>query len=411
MSERQVARATLVVGLLALTVLVVVLVPRDVVPGGPVTPAPVATVLSADEVERAETFSRWARTWSWSSLALSIVVACWFGLTARGRRLVERVPGPWWVQVPLAVAALVLLGRLVTLPCAVALQRLRLDSGLSRQAWTGFATDQLTTQGVAIVSTSVAVLVVVGSARRWPRAWPAVSGSLLAALVVLGSFAYPLLVEPALNDFEPLPDGPLRTQVLRLADEEGVHVDDVLVADASRRTTTLNAYVSGLGSTRRVVVYDNLLDSASRAETLSVVAHELAHARHRDVLTGTLLGAAGALAATGLLGLVLAAARRRGAPGPGEPGIVPLGLALVAVGSFLVLPLDNAVSRQLETRADVDAVRATGDPAPFVSLQRRLAVRSLADPTPPALSQLWFASHPGVLVRVAIADRVRAVPG
>lgn len=408
MTERQVARATLAVGLVALAVLAVTLVPWDAVPGGRLTPVPVTDVFSPEEVDRAESFSRWARTWSWSSLAVSIVVACWFGLTARGRRLVDGLPGPWWVQVPLTVVALGLLGRLVTFPCAVALQRLRLDYDLSRQAWSGFVTDVLVSEAVTLATTSVAVLVLVGGARRWPRAWPAVSGTLLAALVVVGSFVYPVLVEPALNDFTPLPDGALRTEVLRVAAQEGVQVDDVLVADASRRTTTLNAYVSGLGSTRRVVLYDTLLDSADEAETLSVVAHELAHARHRDVLTGTLLGAAGAVTAMGLLGMVLGAARRRGAPEPGQPGVVPLVLALAAVGTVLSLPLSNAVSRQLETRADVDAVRTTADPDAFVALQRRLAVRSLADPTPPALSRLWFASHPGVLTRVAIAERVAA---
>lgn len=405
-SERRVAVATLVVGVLALTVGAIALVPWDAVPGGSLTPAPVSTVLTSEEVARAEAYTRWARTWSWSSLAVSLLVACWFGLTARGRRLVDRTPGPWWVQVPLVVAALTLLGRLVTLPCAVLLQQLRRDYGLSTQEWTAFARDLATSQAVSIVPTSIAVLVLVATVRRWPRVWPAVAGTLLAALVVVGSFVYPVVVEPAFNDFTSLPEGPLRGEILRLADEEGVQVDDVLVADASRRTTTLNAYVSGLGSTRRVVVYDTLIDAADQPETLAVVAHELAHARHDDVLTGTLLGAAGSFAAVGLLGLVLGAARRRGAERPGHPGVVPLVLALAAVGTFVASPLQNGVSRQLEARADVDAVRVTGDPDAFVSLQRRLAVRSLADPTPPALAQLWFASHPGLLTRVAIARRV-----
>src|SRR5206468_3731899 len=109
---------------------------------------------------------------------------------------------------------------------------------------------------------------------------------------------------PLFNHFTPLPDGELRTQVLALAEQEHVRVDDVLVADASQRTTTLNAYVSGFGSSRRVVVYDNLLDDLDRREVLSVVAHELGHARHDDVLTGSVLGAAGALVGVGLLALL-----------------------------------------------------------------------------------------------------------
>ena len=81
--------------------------------------------------------------------------------------------------------------------------------------------------------------------------------------MVAGSFAYPLVVEPVFHSFQSLPAGPLRTQVLELAERDGVPVDDVLVADASRRTTALNAYVSGFGSSRRVVLYDTLVEDAT----------------------------------------------------------------------------------------------------------------------------------------------------
>ena len=407
-SERRVAWVTCAVGAVAFVVVAAVLVPWDVVPGGRVTPVPAAAVFDVQEIARAERFAHWARLWGYASLFVSLAVACWFGFTDRGRRLVARLPGPWWLQVPLAVAALTLIGRLVTLPCAAALQRLRLDYGLSRQPWSSYAVDLVKSQAVAIALTSLGVLVVVACARRWTRAWPAVVGGLLAMLVVVGSFVYPLVIEPLFNNFEPLPDGQLRRQILAIADEEGVAVDDVLVADASRRTTTLNAYVSGFGSTRRVVVYDNLLTGLTDQEIQSVVAHELAHAKHRDVLTGTALGAAGSMLGVGLLALALAALRRRAHAGPGEAAVVPLLLALTALASFVALPVQNAVSRQIETRADVDAVRTTGDPAGFADMQRQLALRSLADPTPPALAVLWFASHPTTLTRIAIAQRVDA---
>jgi STE24 endopeptidase len=223
--------------------------------------------------------------------------------------------------------------------------------------------------------------------------------------VVAASFVYPLVVEPLFNSFTPLEDGPLRTQILQLADDEGVEVDDVLVADASRRTTTLNAYVSGFGGTRRVVVYDTLVDDLPEDQALSVVAHELGHARHGDVLIGTALGAAGALVGVGLLGLLAGAAERRGRPRMGEVGALPRVLALAAVATFLASPIQNGISRQIETRADVDALSATNAPQPFVALQRRLAVKSLADPTPPAWSQWWFGSHPTVLERIALAEQ------
>jgi STE24 endopeptidase len=226
---------------------------------------------------------------------------------------------------------------------------------------------------------------------------------------MLGSFVYPVLVEPLFNDFTPMAAGPLRTDILELAREEHVHVDDVLVADASKRTTTLNAYVSGFGSTRRVVVYDTVLESLSPGEITSIVAHELGHAKHRDVLVGTCLGAAGSAFGVGLLALLVSRRRlleRSGAGGVGEAGAVPLVLALVAVGAFLASPVQNTISRAIEARADLTALRVTHDSDAFVALQQQLAIRSLADPTPPRISQFWFGSHPTVLQRIGMARAV-----
>ncbi len=306
----------------------------------------------------------------------------------------------------LAVAVVELVGRLATLPLSIAARRLSLDYGLSAGSWGAYAWDQVKSEAVAIVVTSLALLVLIGSARRWRRAWPAITGGLLGFLVLVGSFVYPVLVEPIFNNFESLPEGDLRTEIFALADEEGVAIDDVLVADASRRTTTLNAYVSGFGSTRRVVVYDTLIETLTRDQALSVVAHELAHARHRDVVIGSVLGAAGAVLGVGALALALGALARRRLPGAAEPAVVPVVLALVALATLVTAPVQNGISRQIETRADVDALHATDDAAAFVGLQRKLALRSLADPTPPAWSQFWFGSHPPALKRMALADRI-----
>ncbi len=128
-------------------------------------------------------------------------------------------------------------------------------------------------------------------------------------LVAAASFGYPVLVEPLFNSFHPMAAGPLRTDLLAMARRDGVPVDDVLVADASKRTTELNAYVSGFGSTRRIVVYDTLLSSEPRAEIELVVAHELGHAKRGDVLHGTLVGALGAAAGVCVLYLVLTSPR------------------------------------------------------------------------------------------------------
>lgn len=403
-AARRVALGTVLIGVAAFLLIAASRVPWDPVPGGMPAPAKASSVFSFSEVERGEHYARWARTWSWSSLAVSLAVACWLGFSRRGRAWAERVPGWWWVRITLVVAALTVVGRVVTLPFAIALRRLALGEGLAAGSWSDWAADVVKGELITVVTTSLAVVALVGSVRRWPRAWPAVAGAVAAALVVLGSFVYPVLVEPVFNQFESLPDGPLRTEVLALADREGVAVDDVLVADASRRTTTLNAYVSGFGHTRRVVLYDNLVEGTPRDEVISVVAHELAHAKHGDVVTGTALGAAGALVGVGLLGLLLAADGRRDLR---SAGTVPCLLALVAIATLATAPVQNGISRRLEARADQTALEQTNDPQAFVALQRRLALRAHADPTPPAWSQFWFGSHPTALERIAVARAYR----
>ncbi|HWI43318.1 MAG TPA: M48 family metalloprotease [Nocardioides sp.] len=387
---RAVATGTLLAGVVAFVVVAVLLVPWQAVPH----PVAASSIFSADEIARAEHFSRWARVWSWSALAVSLAVACGLGFSRLGPALMDRLPGPRWLRVVLGVAVLTLVGELVTLPLGIAARELRLRAGLAAGSWAAWGVDLAKSALVTVVATSVVVLAVMGCARRWPRAWPAVAGVGLSALVVVGSFVYPVLVEPLFNSFEPLPDGSLRTAVFELADQEGVHIDDVLVADASRRTTTLNAYVSGFGRTRRVVLYDTLVDGTPQPEAMSVVAHELAHAKHGDVVTGTALGAAGALVGVGLLGLLLS--------GVGETRVVPRLLAVAAIATLASSPVQNEVSRQLELRADQTALRVTHDPATFMELQRRLALRSRADPTPPDWSQWWFGSHPTVLERIAL---------
>lgn len=410
-AERLTALVVTLVGLLLFVALAATLVPWDPAPGGPRTVRPATDLFSAAEITRAEEYSRWARVWSWSSLALTLALMTWVGFSRRGRRVAARLPGPWWVQVVLAVAALSVLVRLVTLPLGAAGQIHRRRNGLSAQGWVGYASDVLTSLALSVVVTSLVLLVVVGTARRWARAWPAAAGAVLGALVLLGSFAYPVLVEPLFNSFESLPAGDLRTEVLALADAEGVPVEDVLVADASRRTTTLNAYVSGFGGTRRIVLYDNLVEDLPQEQALSVVAHELAHARHSDVVVGSVLGVAGAFVAAGLLGLVLATGRARQAFGSRRaatlPAAVPLLMAMISLGGFLASPVENTISRQIETRADVDALAVAGDDAAFVAVQRQLSLRSLSDPTPPRWSQFWFGSHPTTLERLALARSAR----
>lgn len=408
-------RGPLLMGFVAAVLVVVgavLWVPWDWVPGGELVPARPEQIFSAAEIERAEEFASRRRALSWSSYGISLLVACVLGFTPLGARLLRRVGGRlrWWLAVPLGVLVLLLIGRLVTLPFALLIREQNLDYDLTRQGMGAWAVDRALSLGVSWAVTSLLLLVFVGLARTGRRHWYAGVGGVAALLVVAGSFLYPVLLEPVFNRFTPLEDGPLRDRVLLLADRQDVEVSEVLVADASRRTTTLNAYVSGLGETRRVVLYDTLLEQAPIEEVEVIVAHELAHAKHDDVLVGTLLGAGGAVVGVSLLTAVLAGVRlrrRSEVGGASDPAAVALVLALVALGGLAVSPAVNAVSRAVEARADRESLRATGEGETFVQIQRRLAIASVSDPTPPRLSQLWFGSHPTVLERAGLPSSLQ----
>jgi STE24 endopeptidase len=157
-------------------------------------------------------------------------------------------------------------------------------------------------------------------------------------------------------------------------------------------------------------VYDTTLRDLTPEQARVVIAHELGHAKNRDVLLGTGLGAVAAVVGVGLLALLLdapAVHRRSGSSGPADPGVVPVVLALVAIGGFLVSPIQDTISRAVEARADRVSIQATHDDAAFVSMQRKLALSSLADPTPPWFSQLWWGTHPTVLQRAGLPRSMR----
>ena len=412
MSERlPIPRVALCFALLlaALAVALALTVPWTVLPGADLQTDALAD-FTPEQLAREVAFHEALRPTSYAALAVGFAVAALLGLTRAGARLVTAVARPlgggWVWQVLLGTLALTALGRLATLPLSARSEQVLRDYGLSTQTWGSWLGDVAKGVGVGTGLTALVLLALVTLARSAPRTWWAWGALATASLVVAGSFAYPLFIEPVFNQFRPLPPGELRDDLLALAARDGVAVDGVLVADASRRTTAVNAYVSGFGSSRRIVLYDTLLAQAPAREVELVVAHELGHAARRDVLVGTLLGALAAAAAVLALALLLSAGplrRRVGTTGMGDPRVVPLVLLLVAVAGLATAPASNLVSRRIEARADVHALDLTRDPATFVASQRRLALTNLADLEPHPLAYAFFATHPSVTERLALA--------
>ena len=177
-------------------------------------------MFSAEQLRRGEAYSSAQRHLGWASLAVSLAVAARPRPDpARARGLTRRLPGPWWVRALLATLAVLVVGELATAPFDLAMRSNALDYGLTRQSLGGWLRDQGTSLLVSWVFAGVMVLLVLGTARRSPRRWPLWAGLAGALLTVLGSWVYPLAVEPLFNEFTPLPHGELRTDIIALARE------------------------------------------------------------------------------------------------------------------------------------------------------------------------------------------------
>jgi STE24 endopeptidase len=350
---------------------------------------------SAEEIERGRRYAR-------PQLALGVARGAVQLATLAS--ITRRAPRARGIRRPVVGGALAAAGlgaalTLPPLPLAIVARRRAIAVGLVTQSWRGWAVDLAKATAIESVLTGAAGGAVVWVARRYPRGWwlPAAAGSVAfgAALAALA----PVVLDPVFNDYTPLPDGETRADVLELAGEAGVRVGEVYSVDASRRTTAANAYVTGLGPTKRVVLFDTLLDRYSRDEVRVVVAHELAHVRNRDVLRSLLYAAIVAPAAA----LAVQRLSWTLSPERGTAGALPaLALAAATVAAPTGL-LGNRLSRAVERRADAYSLELSGAPEAFVSFERAIALQNVADVKPPRWITALMATHPSIVERIGAA--------
>jgi STE24 endopeptidase len=289
-----------------------------------------------------------------------------------------------------------------TLPFAIASHAHDRTFGLATDSTSSFLLDDAKALGFTLVLAWIIAFVFVGLARRAPRAWPAIVAAVAALLTFVLVYLFPLVYEPAFNRFSPV-EPRTKQQVLAVARAEGVAVKDVVVSDASRRTTVLNAYVTGLGPSRRVVLYDTLVRGDPGCQLIVVVAHELGHVKHDDVLHGTLEGMGGVIVGVFLLAWILRRARRvTGAEDAGDPRVIPFVAFAIVLATVLISPLVNWESRRVEASADRTAIATTRCPATAIALQVRLARADLDDLRPNAFVRWFSYTHPTALERIQL---------
>ncbi|MGH2978803.1 MAG: M48 family metalloprotease [Solirubrobacterales bacterium] len=249
----------------------------------------------------------------------------------------------------------------------------------------------------------VAILVVMALARPLRRWWWIPGAAVFVSLGLLFSFVAPFLLEGV----GPLRDDRLAAQAKQLAREQGVDDIPVRVEDVDEFTDEPNAFAIGLGPTRRVILWNTLLESPfSDREVRVVIAHELAH-HSRDHLWK--LSGWFALVALPTAWLLAVATRRRG--GMYEARAVPLALLVAVSLQIAVSPAQNAVSRRLEAEADWVALETARDPRAARELHTELAETSLQDPDPPGWAFLFFDTHPTAMQRIEMVEAWRARNG
>jgi STE24 endopeptidase len=377
---------------------------------GLIEPVPVEAeqYFTAFQLDRAEDFRGLQRVLGLSGLGVGLATLAL--LTWRPpTRLLARLESRPLLGGAAAGAAISLVLLVVELPISAWMRARALDVGLATQAWPDWAFDVVKSAGIGAVTAGVGGLAAVALIRRFRRNWWAPAAVLVIAYGVVTIWLYPVLIDPLFNKFEELKPGPLRQDVLELADRAGVDVGEVYRVDASRRTSAANAYVNGLGHSKRVVLYDNLIDRFPHDEVRVVVAHELAHQKHNDLLRGLAWLAIVAPAGTFLtqaLAEAFAGRQARFGPRPGPAALPAIALA-VALVAFALGSASNVLSRQVEARADAFALDLTRDPADFVKFERRIAVRNITDPNPPGFFQVLFATHPTTLDRIGIGEAWR----
>jgi Zn-dependent protease with chaperone function len=244
--------------------------------------------------------------------------------------------------------------------------------------------------------------------KNFPTKWPFFLAGINTPIIIFMLFIAPVVFDPIFNKFTPMQDCSLKERIVKMLARAGVKDAPVYVADKSKQTNKLNAYVTGIGGTARVVIWDNLLKKMPDNQIMAVVGHELGHYRLYHIYIGLAL----ALLFNFLtipINLYLAAPFAAALPdkwhikGLSDLAIIPA-ISMVAIFfSFLAAPATNAFSRLIEHQADEYALAIYGDRESMANAFVTLSEQNLSEPDPPKFIEFWLFSHPPLLKRIQFA--------
>jgi Zn-dependent protease with chaperone function len=368
--------------------------------------APVEVPAASD---KAMAYYRSGNVWWIADLGLSIAVLVAFlatGFSARLRDLALRVGRKWFFALVAYYVLFILINYFVDLPRAYFEDFVREHAyGLSNQTFGKWWRDMLTSLALNCIIGSLVIWVPYLLLRKSPRRWWLYTGLALIPFVVAGNLIAPIWIAPLFNKFAPMHDKALEAQILAMADRAGIEGGRVFEVNKSVDTKTLNAYVAGLFNTKRIVLWDTILERMTPTELLFVMGHEMGHYVLGHVWSGLLaaivLLMASLYTAYRTAGAVLARwGGRFGFTSLADIASLPLLLLLVSIFSLVVTPLQLAFTRYQEHEADRFGLEMTrtnhSAGTAFVKLQED----ALANPRPGLLFKLWRESHPPLGERI-----------
>lgn len=332
------------------------------------------------------------------------------GWAARLSRWARSKAGPLLAAFLFAVPYLLLI-TLITAPYVLYTDFFREHAyGLSNQSFAEWGGEQLIFIAVDTLLAALLWMGVHAAIRRFPRNWWLGGAGLTIGVMMVTITLAPVYLDPLFNDYTPLPDGPVKTEVLKLARANGVPADNVYLVDASRQSDRISANVKGLFGTTRIALNDNLMKQDIH-EIRSVMAHELGHyvLNHmwKLIITVALLIAVSlALVAVGTPWLLARIGGRWGIEGMADPGVLPALTIVISLVFFLGTPITNTMIRVQEQEADVFGLNAARAPDGFARIAMKLSQYRKIEPSP--LEEVIFFDHPSGHTRVLTAMRWKA---
>jgi STE24 endopeptidase len=310
------------------------------------------------------------------------------------------------VSLILYVVMLMLLTKVIGIGLEYYGFRLEHNYHLSNQKLGSWLWDQVKGFLVSVILAAIVAVVLYSILREYSLHWWLLSWAVFLGLFVLMAQIAPVVLFPIFYKFEPLQNEDLKARLVRLSERAGTRVRGVYKWNLSEKSNKANAALTGLGSTRRIILADTLLDNYSPEEIEAVLAHELGHHVHRHILKS--IGVQAIVTLVGFWGanlvLHVAVDRWHMFETLSDFANMPLLILVATLLSLLLMPALNAYSRFNERQADRYAFRSISTVTPFISSMNKLASQNLAERTPSKLVEWLFHSHPSISRRVQAAE-------